>query len=293
MFVFLLQLRDTFVNAPRVPVHDLRRAGVGHLAAQGAAVAPVPAVHRRPPTPRRRWSSRWSTSRWTCSARCCAGSSSRSPTRSSSSSTARATRSSEQVCDDYPGVRWIWTPIAGQAQRRARSASSRRAATSSCWSTPTRSGRRARSRELVKPFADADIGGVTTRAADPRPRALRPHPLGRLAGEQSAASTRCPRMSVLGTGRAACPAARSRSAGTMLDRRHAGVHDRAVPRRVPRGLRRPDADEPDASSRATGPSTSRRAWSTPTPRCSGARWPSSSCAGRAAASTTRCGCCPG
>ena len=67
----------------------------------------------------------------------------------------------EQVCDDYPGVQWIWTAVPGK--RNAIDVGLAECTgdivvlvdSDTIWTTDTL-------RELVKPFADAAIGGVTT-----------------------------------------------------------------------------------------------------------------------------------
>ena len=118
--------------------------------------------------------------------------------------------------------------------------------------------------ELVKPFADPPVGGVTTRQ-----RILEPERglLTRWADwlENTRALYSMPAQSVLGR---RLPA-RTHDRVPPLDPRrgHGRLHDAAVPRRLPRGVRRPHADQPDAQGAATAPCTSRRAWSTPTPRC--------------------------
>ncbi len=69
----------------------------------------------------------------------------------------------EAVCDEYPGqLEWIWTPIAGK--RNAVMLGTERAwgevvllvDSDTIWTEGTLS-------ELVKPFADPTVGGVTTR----------------------------------------------------------------------------------------------------------------------------------
>jgi hyaluronan synthase len=74
----------------------------------------------------------------------------------------------EQVCDTYPGVQWIWTPV--PAKRNAIDVGLVECTgdvvvlvdSDTIWTTDTL-------RELVKPFADPTIGGVTTnqRIIDP------------------------------------------------------------------------------------------------------------------------------
>jgi hyaluronan synthase len=68
----------------------------------------------------------------------------------------------EGVCDEFPGVRWTWTPVAGKRNGvKVGTAMSTGEITvlvdsDTLWTAGTLS-------ELVKPFAEARIGGVTTR----------------------------------------------------------------------------------------------------------------------------------
>ena len=70
----------------------------------------------------------------------------------------------EEVCDEFaPLVKWVHTPIPGKrnaVKHRHRGIAPVR---SPCSSIPTPSGLPERSLELVKPFADRRVGGVTTR----------------------------------------------------------------------------------------------------------------------------------
>ena len=71
--------------------------------------------------------------------------------------------------------------------------------------------------ELVKPFADAAVGGVDHPAAHPRARAVAGSPAGPTGWRTPGRSTRCPR-SPCSARSAACRDARSRSAGDILVR---------------------------------------------------------------------------
>ena len=119
--------------------------------------------------------------------------------RSSSSSTARATPPSKTVCDEFaPAVEWTWTPIAGKRNAVQVGVEQRDRARSCCSSTATRSGRTDTLAELIKPFIDPTVGGVTTRQRilDPRRNFLT-----RWADwlENSRALYSMPAQSVLGT----------------------------------------------------------------------------------------------
>ena len=145
-------------------------------------------------------------------------------------------------------------------------------------------------RELVKPFADARDRRRHHQPADHRPGPQRAHAVGRLAGEHPRRvldardeRARPGRMPARPHDRVPAPGARRRDA-----RRSSRTGSSACSSRSATTAR----SRTCASSRATRPCTSRRAASTPTRPSACARWPSSSSAGRAAVSTTRCGCCP-
>lgn len=68
----------------------------------------------------------------------------------------------ERVCEEFEGVRWTWTPVAGKRNavrigvELAHGDVVALVDSDTLWTTGTLS-------ELVKPFAAADVGGVTTR----------------------------------------------------------------------------------------------------------------------------------
>lgn len=68
----------------------------------------------------------------------------------------------ERICDDYPGVRWTWTEVAGKRNavrigvEQARGEIVVLVDSDTIWMPGTLP-------ELIKPFADSDVGGVTTR----------------------------------------------------------------------------------------------------------------------------------
>ena len=132
-------------------------------------------------------------------------------------------------------------PCPASATRSTRG-SSAAPARSSCSSTATRSGPKERCTELVKPFANRKVGGVTTnqRIVDYDRNILT-----RWADwlESIRVQYSMPAMSVLG--QVGCLPGRTIAFRRfILDDAMPGVPQRALPRRLPRGERRPDAHEP-------------------------------------------------
>ena len=174
-------------------------------------------------------------------------------------------RSRRSARSSLPPCAWTWTPVAGKrnavrvgvehSRRRHRRARRQRHGLDAGHAAPS----------CVKPFADARRRRGHHPAAHPRAERCF---LTRWADwmENSRALYSMPAQSVLGA--VGCLPGR-----TIAFRRAILVDvmddfmTAAVPRRLPRGLRRPDADEPHAQAGATAPSTSRPASSTPTRRC--------------------------
>lgn len=118
----------------------------------------------------------------------------------------------EAVCAEFGDeVSWLWTPVAGKRHavqlgtERARGDVVVLVDSDTIWTPGTLS-------ELLKPFADPRVGGVTTK------QRILDHtaacsPAGPTGWKTRGRCTRCPRRACSGRS-AACPAARSRSGGT-------------------------------------------------------------------------------
>ena len=172
-------------------------------------------------------------------------------------------RDLEAVCAEFPLVEWEWTPVAGK--RNALRVGDREGTgevvvlvdSDTLWTDGTLE-------ELLKPFIDPRVGGVTTRQRilDPERNFL--SPLGRLAGiEQVPLLDARPERA--GT-RGLPPGSHHRLSARCARRHHAGLPDQAVPRGRSRSVRRPDPDQPHVEAWVQRPSSSRRASSTPIAR---------------------------
>ena len=140
----------------------------------------------------------------------------------------------EGVCEEFgAAVEWVWTPVPGK-RNAVRVGAERVGAevvllvdSDTIWTADTLA-------EIVKPFVDRSVGGVTTRQRILDPDALLFDPVGRLAREQPRA--------VLDAGaeRARHRRLPARSHDRIPARRpgrlHARLHDQEVPRCVHGGL---------------------------------------------------------